>query len=304
MRFYPHSAFLSYSSRYADWVEALHANLEATLARHGESRPVFLDRLDVAAGASWVTQLAAGVNQAAKLVLVVTPEALASPRVGDEWQALVDSRRDWSRGQPVPVVLVWAPLPLFLGPIQYVDFRGHDEAGYAAGLSMGRDARGIRKCRTCRVHTRQSAHSGVRPLFAAQSSIWVAQVLDPESADYCIAEYLEILGPVDPGVFEAALRRVVTETDALRLRYLATEDGPRQQVGDDPDWTMPLVDVSSLADPRAAAGPDGRSAAERRRLGVEPGSISSTASSRGPPRPGGSGRRGRGRCRRRDRVPT
>lgn len=129
-----YAAFLSYSLRYADWVETLHANLEATLARHGESRPIFLDRIDVAAGSSWVTQLAAGVDQAGKLVLVVTPEALASPRVGDEWQALVDSRRDWSRGQLVPVMLVWAPLPLFLGPIQYVDFRGHDEPGYIAAL--------------------------------------------------------------------------------------------------------------------------------------------------------------------------
>lgn len=134
MRSYPYAAFLSYSSRYADWVEALHANLEATLARHGESRPVYLDRIDVAAGASWVTQLAAGVDQAAKLVLVVTPEALSSPRVGDEWQALVDSRRNWSHGHLVPVMLVWAPLPLFLGPIQYVDFRGHDDSGYADKL--------------------------------------------------------------------------------------------------------------------------------------------------------------------------
>jgi len=41
-----------------------HGNLEATLERHGESRPIFLDRLDIAAGHSWITQLAAGVDQA------------------------------------------------------------------------------------------------------------------------------------------------------------------------------------------------------------------------------------------------
>ncbi len=131
---YTHAAFLSYSSLYRDWVETFHAHLEATLRRHGEPRPIFLDRLDVATGRSWITQLAAGVDQAAKLILVVTPEALASPRVGDEWQALVDRRRDWSRGQLLPAMLVWAPLPLFLGPIQYVDFRGHDDRRYAEGL--------------------------------------------------------------------------------------------------------------------------------------------------------------------------
>ncbi len=131
---HPYAAFLSYSSRYGDWVETLHTHLEATLERHGEARPVFLDRLELAAGRSWVNQLAAGVDQAAKLVLVVTPEALASRWVGSEWQSLVASRRNWSSGQLVPVMLVWAPLPLFLQPIQYVRFKDHDDAAYEAGL--------------------------------------------------------------------------------------------------------------------------------------------------------------------------
>ena len=58
-----HAAFVSYSSAYRDWVETLHANLEAILERHGERRPVFFDRLDIAAGRSWVTQLAAGLDR-------------------------------------------------------------------------------------------------------------------------------------------------------------------------------------------------------------------------------------------------
>ncbi len=75
------AAFLSYAHRYAAWVEALHHNLELCLKPAGEERPVFLDQVDLGAGRSWVTQLQAGLDQAERLVLVATPEALASPRV-------------------------------------------------------------------------------------------------------------------------------------------------------------------------------------------------------------------------------
>ncbi len=92
-----------------------------------------------------------------------------------------------------------------------------------------------------------------RPLSAAQSGIWVAQMLDTRSPAYNVGEYLEILGPIDPGLFEAALRRIVSELDALRLRFVDTGDGPRQWIGPEPEWVMPFVDVGAVDDPRAAA---------------------------------------------------
>ena len=55
-------------------------------------------------------------------------------------------------------------------------------------------------------------------LSAAQSAVWIAQMLDPESPAFNIAEYVDIRGPLDPRLFTQALRRVVNETDALRLR--------------------------------------------------------------------------------------
>ena len=90
------------------------------------------------------------------------------------------------------------------------------------------------------------------PLSAAQFGIWVAQRLAPASPMYNIGEYLEILGPVDPKLFETALRRVVAETDALHLRVVETANGPQQSIRLNPAWELPFIDVSAAADPRAA----------------------------------------------------
>src|SRR5437016_3193682 len=93
-----YAAFLSYAHRYQPWVEALQQNLEAGLADRTPHQ-VFLDEVDLGSGRSWVGQLQAGLDRADRLILVVTPEALASPRVSDEWQSFLATRRDWQAGR-------------------------------------------------------------------------------------------------------------------------------------------------------------------------------------------------------------
>ncbi|MEU0145352.1 amino acid adenylation domain-containing protein [Streptomyces sp. NPDC006288] len=68
------------------------------------------------------------------------------------------------------------------------------------------------------------------PLTAAQSGMWFAQSLDPLSPAQNTAECLEIDGPLDPGLFAEALRRVASETDALRVRVEDSPEGPLQHV--------------------------------------------------------------------------
>ena len=59
------------------------------------------------------------------------------------------------------------------------------------------------------------------PLSAAQREIWFAeQRLSAANRVYKLGEYIEIYGPVDPVLFEAALRRVVGEIDALHVRFV------------------------------------------------------------------------------------
>ncbi len=129
-----YAAFLSYSSRYREWVRALQQNLELCLPAHGEKRKVFLDQTDLGPGRSWVTQLQAGLDQADHLVLVVTPEAMASPRVKNEFESLIAAERDWE-GRLQLAMLADTPLPPLLEPIQFADFREHDEKSYRRALA-------------------------------------------------------------------------------------------------------------------------------------------------------------------------
>ncbi|MFJ1749548.1 amino acid adenylation domain-containing protein [Streptomyces sp. NPDC088116] len=96
-------------------------------------------------------------------------------------------------------------------------------------------------------------HEQPLPLTGAQAGVWFAQQVDPESPIFRAAEYLEIHGPVDPVCFERALHQVFSEADALHIRFLDTEHGPRQILGDPVDWRLRVIDVSGEPDPRRAA---------------------------------------------------
>ncbi|MFF4449480.1 amino acid adenylation domain-containing protein [Streptomyces sp. NPDC001502] len=91
------------------------------------------------------------------------------------------------------------------------------------------------------------------PLTGAQAGVWFASQVDPDSPIFRAAEYLDIHGPVDPGLFEKALRLMTAEADALHIRFVDTEDGPRLVIAGEPAWDLCAVDVSGEADPRRAA---------------------------------------------------
>ncbi|WP_338910464.1 amino acid adenylation domain-containing protein [Mycetohabitans rhizoxinica] len=91
-----------------------------------------------------------------------------------------------------------------------------------------------------------------QPLSSAQTEIWLAQQLHPDSPVYNIAQYIVIEGAIEPAVFEAALRQVIDEADTLRLQFVASDDGLRQRIGA-PAWSMPVLDLTAQADPQAAA---------------------------------------------------
>ncbi|MGW0668505.1 amino acid adenylation domain-containing protein, partial [Streptomyces sp. NPDC002746] len=92
------------------------------------------------------------------------------------------------------------------------------------------------------------------PLTAAQREIWLAeQSARKPIAGYRVGECLEIHGPVDRGLFETALRRVVDEVDALHVTFVDAGDGPRQMLRESWDWAPAHLDLSGETDPRAAA---------------------------------------------------
>ena len=90
-------------------------------------------------------------------------------------------------------------------------------------------------------------------LSAAQSAVWIAQTLDPESPIFNVGEYVEICGPLDSRLFAAALRQVVNETDALRLRVIPGNEGAEQCFDEYQSWEPVMLDFSSEVDPLSAA---------------------------------------------------
>ncbi|MFD4035342.1 amino acid adenylation domain-containing protein [Streptomyces sp. NPDC058637] len=86
----------------------------------------------------------------------------------------------------------------------------------------------------------------VLPLTAGQAGIWYAQSLSGPNATFNAALYLEIAGAVDPLLFTAAMRQVVTETEALRARFTEGSAGPVQVVEPVTDWSAEPVEVIDL----------------------------------------------------------
>ncbi|MFD7829167.1 amino acid adenylation domain-containing protein [Kitasatospora sp. NPDC059803] len=94
----------------------------------------------------------------------------------------------------------------------------------------------------------------VLALTAAQREIWLAEQRSRTPIPgYRVGECLEIHGPVDPDLFETALRRVVDEVDALHVTFVDGGDGPRQILRETWDWAPAHLDLSGEPAPRAAA---------------------------------------------------
>ncbi|KAF9396662.1 hypothetical protein CPC16_010233, partial [Podila verticillata] len=89
-------------------------------------------------------------------------------------------------------------------------------------------------------------------LSAAQTEIWLAQQLQPDSPVYNIAQYTVIEGAVEPALFEAAVRQVIGEADSLRLQFVESDEGLRQSISS-PEVSVPLLDFSAQTNPPAAA---------------------------------------------------
>ena len=92
-----------------------------------------------------------------------------------------------------------------------------------------------------------------RPLSASQLNIWIAQEIDPHNPIYNVAEWIEIDGPVDPVIFQEALRLMSLELDACKTRFIRTAAGPRQVLDSSIELLISLIDLRSDENPRTAA---------------------------------------------------
>lgn len=124
--------FISYSRRDAAFAQRLAGDLEQLGA------DVWLDVDDIPAGMKWSTAIQTGLDTCDVMLVIVSPDSMASTNVEDEWQYFLD------RDHPLIPVL-WQPAKIHfqLSRIQYVDFHAQE---YAAAFSQLREelfAKGI-----------------------------------------------------------------------------------------------------------------------------------------------------------------
>ncbi|MFE7100335.1 condensation domain-containing protein, partial [Streptomyces erythrochromogenes] len=95
------------------------------------------------------------------------------------------------------------------------------------------------------------------PLTGAQTGVWYGQRLDPASPVFNVGQYVEIQGPLDPDLFTTALRRTVSECEALTVAFAEDTDGePYQLTRPGPDFgpvVVPVLDHTGQDDPYGTA---------------------------------------------------
>ncbi|SNS38444.1 non-ribosomal peptide synthetase [Rhodococcoides kyotonense] len=107
-------------------------------------------------------------------------------------------------------------------------------------------------------HHADDTETVMLPLTGAQLGIWNAQRLEPDSPYYLVGEVLEIDASADGSSIDVpalidAITATVGEAETMRLRFVSTEDGPRQWIEPAGEVAVPIVDLSGEADPHAAA---------------------------------------------------
>jgi nonribosomal peptide synthetase DhbF len=91
------------------------------------------------------------------------------------------------------------------------------------------------------------------PLTSGQMAMWLGAKFASPDTNFNLAEAIDIDGGIDPDIFIAAMRQVADETEATRLGFIDTAQGPRQVVAPVFTGEIPYLDLSGESDPQAEA---------------------------------------------------
>lgn len=119
----PQDLFISYS--HAD--RAFATQLASLLTKEGLN--IWIDVKDIPPGENWRNAIDEGLETASVMLLIVSPESMASAEVQAEWNYFLDEKK-----QIIPIILRPAALPSRLRLIQRIDFSqsgGHFLENYA-----------------------------------------------------------------------------------------------------------------------------------------------------------------------------
>jgi formylglycine-generating enzyme required for sulfatase activity len=107
--------FLSYSRK----DEPFARRLAGSLSNMGAD--IWIDVEDIPAGMKWSSAIQQGLDEGDLLIVIISPDSMASRNVEDEWQYYLDHQKS-----VVPVLLEPAKIHFQLNRLQYIDF--HEQA--------------------------------------------------------------------------------------------------------------------------------------------------------------------------------
>lgn len=110
-----HKIFISYARIDETFARQLAERLSQTGAQ------VWLDVEDIPAGMNWSSAIQVGLDEADLMIVIITPESMASQNVEHEWQYFADEKKPI-----IPVLLRQAKVQYQLRRTQYIDFSRQD----------------------------------------------------------------------------------------------------------------------------------------------------------------------------------
>lgn len=111
------SVFISYSRQDSDFVDLLQRLLVS------KGYDTWLDRRDISAGSRWDSAIEQALSRRSHVIVVLTPEAVNSENVGDEWSFALEEGKT-----VIPVYYRACSVPMRLRRLQRVDFTNEDFA--------------------------------------------------------------------------------------------------------------------------------------------------------------------------------
>ena len=149
--------FVSYAREDADFVRRLCGDLRVGGAL------VWVDTLDIGPGEAWDAAIARGLAECGPMLVVLSPESVASQNVLDEVGFAL------SKGKPViPVLYRDCEVPYRLNRLQHIDFRNSYEESLQQLLAAMRDPR------VSAGRIRPAGHTGSRRLYLGGGALAIA----------------------------------------------------------------------------------------------------------------------------------
>ncbi|HEX6861274.1 MAG TPA: amino acid adenylation domain-containing protein, partial [Thermoanaerobaculia bacterium] len=88
------------------------------------------------------------------------------------------------------------------------------------------------------------------PLSFSQERLWFLERLTPGTGLYNLPGAARLRGPLDPGALERACGEIVRRHETLRTRFEVRAGLPVQVIAPPAPWSLPVVDLSGLAESR------------------------------------------------------